>query len=459
MATTIIPKLLGNFETSLASKISSSAAAMTLNRSTDDDGNTLSGLYQVTLDEGTTSEEHMYVTFTGASGAISRRGLSRVDFWTEQAANKFEHNRGASVKVTNFSLGLITRLLNGTDTFNAVDWSGVNSITGLVAPVNGSDATNKDYADALVGGPGYFNRLVVGGNAGEAVVDGDLLFLLEGDNEWYQADADTASEVEGVLLGIAQGAGSDGAAITGGVLLRGLDDAQAGLTPGDTYYASNTPGDISAATGTTRRAIGIAATATTLIFDPNIENLPTYAQKALLAGITASAAELNNLDGYTGDVNDLNEMATFFGATDISGAEAETLTDGSNADSLHVHTLRAITVGQTSRAINSTGAQTIAHGLGKTPTYIQIYASTLSDTGVQSNSFGTATSAANESCSYMTTGAIGGQDASHIIFLGIAGGNGASATVTGLDATNITLNWDANTNTGGARYVQWIAFG
>jgi len=33
----------------------------------------------------------------------------------------------------------------------------------------------------------------------------------------------------------------------------------------------------------------------------------------------------------------LREADTFFGATDISGAEAETLSDGSNADSLHTH--------------------------------------------------------------------------------------------------------------------------
>ncbi len=33
----------------------------------------------------------------------------------------------------------------------------------------------------------------------------------------------------------------------------------------------------------------------------------------------------------------LNEMQTFFAATDMSGAEAETLTDGSDADALHVH--------------------------------------------------------------------------------------------------------------------------
>lgn len=31
------------------------------------------------------------------------------------------------------------------------------------------------------------------------------------------------------------------------------------------------------------------------------------------------------------------EVTAFFAATDMTGAEAETLTDGSNADSLHVH--------------------------------------------------------------------------------------------------------------------------
>ena len=37
------------------------------------------------------------------------------------------------------------------------------------------------------------------------------------------------------------------------------------------------------------------------------------------------------------DATELAESVTFFGATDISGAEAEVLTDGSNADSLHKH--------------------------------------------------------------------------------------------------------------------------
>jgi hypothetical protein len=35
------------------------------------------------------------------------------------------------------------------------------------------------------------------------------------------------------------------------------------------------------------------------------------------------------------------EVAAFFAATDMTGAEAETLTDGSVADSLHIHTAYA----------------------------------------------------------------------------------------------------------------------
>ena len=38
----------------------------------------------------------------------------------------------------------------------------------------------------------------------------------------------------------------------------------------------------------------------------------------------------------------LNEAQAFFAATDISGAEAETLTDGSNADAKHVHAVAGL---------------------------------------------------------------------------------------------------------------------
>ena len=51
-----------------------------------------------------------------------------------------------------------------------------------------------------------------------------------------------------------------------------------------------------------------------------------------LVGITLAAT-----------IAQLNEAGAFFAATDITGAEAETLTDGSNADALHVHDTAGIT--------------------------------------------------------------------------------------------------------------------
>ena len=59
----------------------------------------------------------------------------------------------------------------------------------------------------------------------------------------------------------------------------------------------------------------------------------TDVERTLVRALTADATEINQLDGTT----NIAEADTFFGATDISGAEAETLTDGSNADSLHIH--------------------------------------------------------------------------------------------------------------------------
>lgn len=66
----------------------------------------------------------------------------------------------------------------------------------------------------------------------------------------------------------------------------------------------------------------------------------------------ATYTEINQLSGTT----NIAEADTFFGATDISGVEAETLTDGSNADSLHVHTGSGSFHAETiTKTINATG--------------------------------------------------------------------------------------------------------
>jgi hypothetical protein len=59
----------------------------------------------------------------------------------------------------------------------------------------------------------------------------------------------------------------------------------------------------------------------------------------LLIGLQGGASE----QYYHLSLSQYTEVTDFFGATDITGAQAETLTDGSNADSLHVHDSSAVT--------------------------------------------------------------------------------------------------------------------
>lgn len=115
-----LPKVLANFTTSLASKITSSATSMTLSRSTDPDGTTLAGQYIVTVDEGTSAEEHMLVTLAGATATIDTRGLSKVDMSTSVSGNKFAHDRGAEVKITNAVLVRVINELNGVTSTSAM---------------------------------------------------------------------------------------------------------------------------------------------------------------------------------------------------------------------------------------------------------------------------------------------------------------------------------------------------
>jgi hypothetical protein len=138
-----------NWETSLAAKISDTATSLVVNRTTDSEGVTLSGTYGITVDEGTSIEEHMIVTFAGSAGTIVTRGLSRVDATTLVTANRYTHDRSASVKMTNLVLPKIIRRLNGTEAFDSVDLTGIASISGLDTPTSGelTKAANVEYVN------------------------------------------------------------------------------------------------------------------------------------------------------------------------------------------------------------------------------------------------------------------------------------------------------------------------
>lgn len=155
----------------------------------------------------------------------------------------------------------------------------------------------------------------------------------------------------------------------------------------------------------------------------------------------------------------LTEMATVFAATDISGAELETLSDTSNADALHSHTLRAFKSGVVTHT-GAAGDETIAHGLGKTPVHIRITAMFQAANDVHSVSVGTAQSTTTENC--VTSGS-GGTDsvastqAGNIIWLTDGSSSVSEGTLQTLDATNIVIDFTGDDTASFS--LMWEAYG
>lgn len=152
-----IPKTLANYTIRLTAGISASDTSFTLSTSLDPEGGTFSGLYGITFDIGTSKEEHIIATLTGSSGTVVKRGLSRVDALTEVSDNKYAHGQ-ATVTFTDYPIIVaVQRLLSGTEDFNTVDWTGVNSIDDLATPTSGelTKAANVDFVNsiAIAGSP------------------------------------------------------------------------------------------------------------------------------------------------------------------------------------------------------------------------------------------------------------------------------------------------------------------
>jgi hypothetical protein len=138
------------------------------------------------------------------------------------------------------------------------EWSGIT-------PTASADFATKAYVDSVVGGVVTTNQLVVAATAGETITAGQPVFYQTSDSRWYKAGTGTA-EASSTVLGIAQGAGTAGVAISGGALLHGIDNNQSGLTSGSNYFIANTAGTIGLAT--TTRTVGKARSTTSLYFDP-----------------------------------------------------------------------------------------------------------------------------------------------------------------------------------------------
>lgn len=89
--------------------------------------------------------------------------------------------------------------------------------------------------------------------------------------------------------------------------------------------------DLEAALGSATGLAGMDYTSTNYV---TVDTTAVAAISALDAQVKTNADAIGGKQAASAN---LDEADTFFGSTDISASEAETLTDGSNADSLHYH--------------------------------------------------------------------------------------------------------------------------
>jgi len=260
--TNLIPRAIADVELQIASAIAIAGTSFTLSSANDDDGNALpAGLYCFTVDSGTSNKEYLIGQLNGTA-VTSVKTVSRQGVESSGAARA--HRVGAPCIVTNFAtLQRVADILRGQ-----LDLDGASPVAYDVEPTltdREQIATVGYVIDTAAGGTVAFDSQVIAGNGGEAIVAGNLVYFKTSDQEWYKTDADTAATLDGVQLGIALGAGSDGVAISGGIQISGTYTTS-GLTAGSLYYASSTAGGV--ATTAAGRLIGLALSTTKLLLLP-----------------------------------------------------------------------------------------------------------------------------------------------------------------------------------------------
>ena len=131
-----IPTAVSRYETSLAAKISSSDTSMTLSNDPlyTAIGTYLTGNACFTIDEGTSVVEDVCGTASGTAITGLIRGISPLTGTSSVSSLKFEHRKGANVKITNSpQLIVLSRILNGNETLpNPLIYDSSISTTSLI---------------------------------------------------------------------------------------------------------------------------------------------------------------------------------------------------------------------------------------------------------------------------------------------------------------------------------------
>lgn len=441
----------------------------------------------MTLEPGSRDREEQ-ISFTGvtqnSNGTATLTGIKTVLFlypYTETSGFSKSHPGGVIAVVTNTS-GFYNKLPAKENN---------ETITGYWAvpdPVSPTDIANRQWVLSVVnGGAVSQNAVIVAGNAGETVSAGNLLYFDDTDNEWKKADADLSATVLLTMMGIAQGSGTNGNPITGGVLIHGVDTNQSGLTIGDPMYASNTAGAISSTPGTISRVIGFAKSTTSIYFDPffNPGTAPTL-QEGIQNGTYVYAADSVGTDAYAVTLSPaVTSLVAGLGlrfkagtantgaaTLSVNGLTAKDITKNYNealvtGDILQNQVVTVVydgtqfqmqsppatsmrcSSGLSSKLLSdSSTTQTIAHGLGVAPKRVTF--THQGSTGLVGN--GTFDASGQRSL----FGTLGGVSTSSTLGICIGAGGDFQGGSISVDATNISISWTKNGTGGGAITVNFL---
>ncbi len=241
-----------------------------------------------TLEPGNNTLEES-ISFTGltnnANGTTTLTGVSNVTFetpYTETSGLSKTHAGSTTLIISNTS-GYYTEF--GIKENNEVltgQWSAPD-------PVGSTDIANKQWVLSVVnGGPISIDSVVLTGTAGETLAAGNFVYLKVADGRWWKTSAASSATTDFIQIGIAQGSGTAGSNIAGGVLVEGVDTHQTGLATGTTYYLQDTAGTIGSSTGTVSRAIGQGLTSTSILFDPYFKAAITDLEQTAVSTLTTA---------------------------------------------------------------------------------------------------------------------------------------------------------------------------
>ena len=144
--TQLLVKTIANFQTQLAATAAVGATSLTLQSATDLDGIALpTATYGMTVDEGSSTEEHFTATVTGVNLTNVQHVTRGTGVGTSGLA--LAHRLGAQVKITDHpAIKRIMNVLDGTTDFDAgtpLEYDGTASIT------TDNQLATKAYADGL----------------------------------------------------------------------------------------------------------------------------------------------------------------------------------------------------------------------------------------------------------------------------------------------------------------------